>query len=419
MDYDVKDLSLANQGRDRILWADRDMPVLASIRARFEQERPLQGIRIGACLHVTTETANLMRTLKAGGAEIVLCASNPLSTQDDTAAALVQHFDIPVFAIKGEDTPTYYRHIDAVIDTLPQITMDDGADVVGRIHNLRTDALETIIGGTEETTTGVVRLAAMAREGELKYPVIAVNEAKTKHFFDNRYGTGQSTLDGIIRATNRLIAGRTVVVSGYGWCGRGVAMRARGMGAQVIVCEVDALKALEATMDGFRVMPAVDAAAQCDIWVTVTGDLNVIDEPMFTNMKDGAILCNSGHFNSEINIPWLEEHATQRTEISPLAKEYTLEDGRSMVLLAEGRLVNLSCATGHPASVMDMSFANQALCAEYLLTHARNMEPNCYDVPQDIDEGIAHLKLQTLGVEIDTLTPEQVSYLNSWKMGTV
>lgn len=419
MNYDVKDLELADRGLDRILWADRDMPVLASIRKRFEAEKPLKGIRIGACLHVTTETANLMRTLKAGGAEIALCASNPLSTQDDTAAALVKHFEIPVFAIKGEDTPTYYRHIDAVIDTLPQITMDDGADVVGRIHNLRTDALETIIGGTEETTTGVVRLAAMARQKELKYPVIAVNEAKTKHFFDNRYGTGQSTLDGIIRATNRLLAGRTVVVSGYGWCGRGVAMRARGMGSQVIVCEVDASKALEAIMDGFRVMPAAEAAKHCDVWITVTGDLNVIDEPMFTNMKDGAILCNSGHFNSEINIPWLEEHAVERKDLSSLVKEYTLEDGRSMVILAEGRLVNLSCAEGHPASVMDMSFANQALCAEYLVNHASELEANCYDVPKDIDNNIARLKLQTLGVEIDTLTPEQVHYLNSWKMGTV
>ena len=305
MNYDIKDISLADAGLDRILWADRDMPVLASIRERFEKEKPLQGVRIGACLHVTTETANLMRTLKAGGAEVTLCASNPLSTQDDTAAALVKHFEIPVYAIKGENTQTYYEHVDAIIDTLPQITMDDGADVVGRIHETRTDALETSIGGTEETTTGVIRLAAMAKQGALKYPIIAVNEAKTKHFFDNRYGTGQSTLDGIIRATNRLLAGRTLVVSGYGWCGRGVAMRGRGMGAQVIVCEVDPLKALEAIMDGFRVMPAVEAAALCDVWVTVTGDLNVIDGPMFENMKDGAIVCNSGHFNSEINIPWL------------------------------------------------------------------------------------------------------------------
>lgn len=419
MNYDIKDITLADAGLDRILWADRDMPVLASIRQRFEKEKPLQGIRIGACLHVTTETANLMRTLKAGGADVTLCASNPLSTQDDTAAALVKHFEIPVYAIKGENTQTYYEHVDAVIDTLPQITMDDGADVVGRIHETRTDALETIIGGTEETTTGVIRLAAMAKQGALKYPIIAVNEAKTKHFFDNRYGTGQSTLDGIIRATNRLLAGRTLVVSGYGWCGRGVAMRGRGMGAQVIVCEVDPLKALEAIMDGFRVMPAVEAAALCDVWVTVTGDLNVIDGPMFENMKDGAIVCNSGHFNSEINIPWLEENATDHKTLRPFVEEYTLPNGRKVVLLAEGRLVNLSCAEGHPASVMDMSFANQALCAEFMTKHADEMDPDCYDVPADIDNAIARLKLETLGVTIDTLTPEQAAYLNSWQMGTV
>lgn len=419
MNYDIKDITLADAGLDRILWADRDMPVLASIRQRFEKEKPLQGIRIGACLHVTTETANLMRTLKAGGADVTLCASNPLSTQDDTAAALVKHFEIPVYAIKGENTQTYYEHVDAVIDTLPQITMDDGADVVGRIHEIRTDALETIIGGTEETTTGVIRLAAMAKQGALKYPIIAVNEAKTKHFFDNRYGTGQSTLDGIIRATNRLLAGRTLVVSGYGWCGRGVAMRGRGMGAQVIVCEVDPLKALEAIMDGFRVMPAVEAAALCDVWVTVTGDLNVIDGPMFENMKDGAIVCNSGHFNSEINIPWLEENATDHKTLRPFVEEYTLPNSRKVVLLAEGRLVNLSCAEGHPASVMDMSFANQALCAEFMAKHADEMDPDCYDVPADIDNAIARLKLETLGVTIDTLTPEQAAYLNSWQMGTV
>ncbi len=419
MNYDIKDIELADAGRDRILWADRDMPVLASIRERFAKERPLEGIRIGACLHVTTETANLMRTLKAGGADVVLCASNPLSTQDDTAAALVKYYDIPVFAIKGEDTETYYKHIDAVIDTLPQITMDDGADVVGRIHDLRKDALETIIGGTEETTTGVVRLAAMAAQGALQYPIIAVNEAKTKHFFDNRYGTGQSTLDGIIRATNRLLAGRTLVVSGYGWCGRGVANRGRGMGAHVIVCEVDPLKALEAIMDGFEVMPAAEAAKRCDVWITVTGDLNVIDGPMFENMKDGAIICNSGHFNSEINIPWLEDHAVNHHTLRPLVEEYTLEDGRNIVLLADGRLVNLSCAEGHPASVMDMSFANQALSAEYMINHATELEPGVYDVPEAIDNDIARLKLETLGVTIDTLTPEQVAYLNSWEMGTL
>lgn len=419
MEHHIKDIELADEGLDRILWADRDMPVLASIRERFAKERPLEGVRIGACLHVTTETANLMRTLKAGGADVRLCASNPLSTQDDTAAALVKHFDIPVFAIKGEDTDTYYQHIDAVIDSKPQITMDDGADVVGRIHDLRTDALDSIIGGTEETTTGVIRLAAMANDGALKYPIIAVNEAKTKHFFDNRYGTGQSTLDGIIRATNRLLAGRTLVVSGYGWCGRGLADRARGMGARVIVCEVDPLKALEAHMDGFEVKPAVEAASEADVWVTVTGDLNVIDGPMFENMKNGAIVCNSGHFNSEINIPWLEEHAVEKRTLRPLVDEYVMPDGRSIVLLADGRLVNLSCAEGHPANVMDMSFANQALGAEYMVAHASEMAPAVYDVPEEIDANIASVKLETLGVRIDTLTPEQEQYLNSWQMGTV
>lgn len=419
MEHHIKDIELADEGLDRILWADRDMPVLASIRERFAKERPLEGVRIGACLHVTTETANLMRTLKAGGADVRLCASNPLSTQDDTAAALVKHFDIPVFAIKGEDTDTYYQHIDAVIDSKPQITMDDGADVVGRIHDLRTDALDSIIGGTEETTTGVIRLAAMANDGALKYPIIAVNEAKTKHFFDNRYGTGQSTLDGIIRATNRLLAGRTLVVSGYGWCGRGLADRARGMGARVIVCEVDPLKALEAHMDGFEVKPAVEAASEADVWVTVTGDLNVIDGPMFENMKNGAIVCNSGHFNSEINIPWLEEHAVEKRTLRPLVDEYVMPDGRPIVLLADGRLVNLSCAEGHPANVMDMSFANQALGAEYMVAHASEMAPAVYDVPQEIDANIASVKLETLGVRIDTLTPEQEQYLNSWQMGTV
>lgn len=419
MKYDIKDIELADAGRERILWADRDMPVLASIRERFERERPLAGVRIGACLHVTTETANLMRTLVAGGAEVYLCASNPLSTQDDTAAALVKHYGVPVFAIKGEDTETYYEHVDAIIDAKPQITMDDGADVVGRIHESRPDALQSIIGGTEETTTGVIRLEAMAAQGALKYPIIAVNEAKTKHFFDNRYGTGQSTLDGIVRLTNRLLAGRTFVVSGYGWCGKGLAMRAKGMGCSVVVCEVDPTAALEAHMDGFAVMPREEAAKIADIWVTVTGNLNVIDEPCYKNMKNGAIICNSGHFNSEINIPWLEEHAVKKQELKPMVDEYTLEDGRTIVLLAEGRLVNLSGAEGHPASVMDMSFANQALCAEYMLAHAKDMEPDCYDVPEDIDSEIAKVKLATLGVEIDELTPEQVKYMNSWEMGTV
>ena len=419
MDYDIKDISLAEQGIERILWADRDMPVLASIRERFEQERPLEGYRIGACLHVTTETANLMRTLKAGGAEVYLCASNPLSTQDDTAAALVKEYGIPVFAIKGEDTETYYKHVDAVIDACPHITMDDGADVVGRIHESRQEVLSDIIGGTEETTTGVIRLEAMAQQQALKYPIIAVNEARTKHFFDNRYGTGQSTLDGIVRLTNRLLAGRTLVISGYGWCGKGLAMRGKGMGCNVIVCEIDATAALEAVMDGFSVMPRAQAAWLADIWVTVTGNLNVIDESCYQNMKDQAIICNSGHFNSEIDIPWLEEHCTSKKMLKPLVEEYTFEDGKTIILLAEGRLVNLSGAEGHPASVMDMSFANQALCAEYLIANASSMEPGCYVVPKDIDDGIARVKLQTLGVAIDILTPEQIEYMNSWEMGTV
>ena len=417
--YDIKDIDLADEGLARIRWADADMPVLASIRERFERERPLEGVRIGACLHVTTETANLMRTLAAGGAQVRLCASNPLSTQDDTAASLVRDFGIEVFAIKGEDTATYYEHVDAVIDFAPQLTMDDGADVVGRIHESRRDALESIIGGTEETTTGVVRLAAMAAEGALAYPIIAVNDAKTKHFFDNRYGTGQSTLDGIIRLTNRLLAGRTLVVSGYGWCGKGLAMRAKGMGARVIVCEVDLTAALEAHMDGFEVMPREEAAKRCDIWVTVTGNLNVIDEPCYATMKDGAIICNSGHFNSEINIPWLEDNAVRKTALKPLVDEYELPDGRTIVLLAEGRLVNLSGAEGHPANVMDMSFANQALCAEFMVAHAAEMAPAVYDVPAEIDDAVAALKLETLGVAIDELTDEQRAYMNSWEMGTV
>jgi adenosylhomocysteinase len=418
MSYDIKDINLAPEGLQRILWADRDMPVLASIRERFGREKPLEGVRIGACLHVTTETANLVRTLAAGGAEVHLCASNPLSTQDDTAAALVAEYGIDVHAIKGEDTATYYRHVDAIIDSKPQITMDDGADVVGRIHESRREALEAIIGGTEETTTGVIRLQAMAADGALRYPIIAVNDAKTKHFFDNRYGTGQSTLDGIIRLTNRLLAGRTFVVSGYGWCGKGLAKRAAGMGANVIVCEIDATAALEAHMDGFRVMPRAEAAKHADVWCTVTGDLNVIDEPCYDTMKDGAIICNSGHFNSEINIPWLEEHCVKKEAIKPMVDEYTLPDGRTIILLAEGRLVNLSGAEGHPANVMDMSFANQALCAEYMVQHAAELQPGCYDVPTEIDDAIARVKLDTLGVQIDALTEEQEAYLNSWNMGT-
>jgi len=419
MDYHVKDLALADAGKARIEWADRDMPVLASIRERFESEKPLDGVRISACLHVTTETANLMRTLKAGGADIVLCASNPLSTQDDVAAALVEHYGIRTYSIKGEDTETYYKHIDEAIAHKPQMTMDDGADVVGRIHEHQPEMLEYIIGGTEETTTGVIRLAAMADDGALKYPIMAVNEAKTKHLFDNRYGTGQSTLDGVIRATNRLLAGRTLVVSGYGWCGRGVAMRASGMGSNVVVCEIDPLKALEAVMDGYRVMPAVEAAKICDIWITVTGDINVIDVEMFEAMKDGAIICNSGHFNAEINIPELRKRATSTREVRPLVEEFVMADGRAIYLLADGRLVNLSCAEGHPANVMDMSFANQALCAEYMMANAASLEPGVYDVPEDIDAGIAKLKLATMGVHIDELTDQQAKYLRSWHEGTV
>lgn len=418
-DYDIKDINLADAGLARIEWADRDMPVLASIRERFERERPLEGVRIGACLHVTTETANLIRTLVAGGADVKLCASNPLSTQDDTAASLVRDFGVSVYAIKGEDTETYYDHVDAIIDFKPQITIDDGADVVGRIHESRRDALDDIIGGQEETTTGVIRLAAMANDGALSYPIIAVNDAKTKHFFDNRYGTGQSTLDGVIRLTNRLLAGRTMVISGYGWCGKGLAMRAKGMGCQVVICEVDPTAALEAHMDGFAVLPRAEAAKICDIWITVTGNLNVVDEVCFENMKDGAIICNSGHFNSEIDIPWLEKNSTKIEELKPMVVEYTLNDGRHIILLAEGRLVNLSGAEGHPANVMDMSFANHALCAEYLLAHADDMEPKVYNVPEEIDDAIAALKLKTLGIEIDELTDEQIKYMNSWNMGTV
>jgi adenosylhomocysteinase len=419
MNHDVKDFALADAGKARIEWADADMPVLASIRERFAAEKPLEGVRISACLHVTTETANLMRTLKAGGADIVLAASNPLSTQDDVAAALVEHYGIRTYAIKGEDTETYYRHIDEAIAHKPHMTMDDGADVVGRIHADFPEALADIIGGTEETTTGVIRLEAMAADGALKYPIVAVNEADTKHLFDNRYGTGQSTLDGIIRATNRLLAGRCIVVSGYGWCGRGIASRAEGMGANVIVLEVDPLRALEAHMDGYRVMKAVEAAKFCDIWITVTGDLNVIDADSFAAMKDGAIICNSGHFNAEINIPRLREMAVSSREVRPLVEEFTMADGRTICLLADGRLVNLSCAEGHPASVMDMSFANQALCAEYMKNNAASLEPGVYGVPTDIDKSISKLKLETLGVTIDVLTPEQEKYLTSWQEGTV
>jgi len=419
VEHDVRDIKLATGGRYRIEWAERDMPVLRQIRERFERERPLDGVRMSACLHVTTETANLARTLQAGGADVVLVASNPLSTQDDVAASLVSHFEIPVFAIKGEDNNTYYDHIKRALDHRPAMTMDDGADLVSELHKNRPELIDSVIGGTEETTTGVIRLRAMAAAGALRFPVIAVNDSLTKHLFDNRYGTGQSTIDGIIRATNVLLAGRTVVVAGYGWCSRGIAMRAKGMGADVIVTEVDPLKALEAVMDGFRVMPMMEAAPQGDIFVTATGDINVIDGCHFEVMKDGAIVANSGHFNVEINIPALRAMAQEEPRlVRPFVEQFRMADGRTINLLAEGRLVNLSAAEGHPASVMDMSFANQALGAEYMLRHAQELEPQVYTIPQDVDQEIARLKLASMGVNIDSLTPEQVHYLNQWQEGT-
>ncbi|HNT53108.1 MAG TPA: adenosylhomocysteinase [Anaerolineaceae bacterium] len=416
--YDVKDLSLAEGGRRRIEWAAREMPVLRSISERFAKERPLAGIRMSACLHVTAETANLMRTLQLGGAEVVLTASNPLSTQDDVAAALVSFSEIPTFAVKGEDNVTYYRHINAALDHRPQITMDDGADLVGTLHKDRRDLLPNILGGTEETTTGVIRLRAMAADNALMFPVIAVNDAMTKHFFDNRYGTGQSTIDGIVRATNVLLAGKTFVVAGYGWCGRGLAMRARGLGANVIVTEIDPLKALEAVMEGYRVMPMADAARIGDIFCTVTGDLNVLDRHHFEAMKDGAIISNSGHFNVEINIPALAEMSVEKKLVRPFVEQYVTKDGRSLFLLGEGRLINLASAEGHPASVMDMSFANQALAAEYMVRNGKTLERRVYSVPEEIDHEIARIKLSAMGVQIDTLTPEQVAYLGSWQEGT-
>jgi adenosylhomocysteinase len=416
--FDVKEVNLAEGGRRRIDWAELEMPVLRLIRERFSKERPLKGMRIAACLHVTTETANLMHTLQEGGAEVVLTASNPLSTQDDVAAALVSHFEIPVFAIKGEDNVTYYRHINSALDYQPHMTMDDGADLVSTIHKDRRDLLEGVLGGTEETTTGVIRLRAMAADGALAFPVIAVNDALTKHFFDNRYGTGQSTIDGIIRATNILLAGRNFVIAGYGWCGRGLAMRARGMGANIIITEIDPLPALEAVMDGFRVMPMEEAAKIGDIFVTVTGDLNVIDGHHFEMMKDGAIVANSGHFNVEINIPALEAMAVEKRLVRPFVEQFSMPDGRSINLLGEGRLINLAAAEGHPASVMDMSFANQALSLEYMVKNADRLENRVFGVPEEIDKEIARLKLDAMGVQIDTLTPEQVAYLNSWEEGT-
>src|SRR5574340_766249 len=416
--YDVKDLKQAEGGRRRIEWAAREMPVLRSIRDRFAKERPLAGMRVSACLHVTTETANLMQTLQAGGADIVLTASNPLSTQDDVAAALVSHDEIPVYAVKGENNTVYYKHIHAALDHKPHMTMDDGADLVSVMHKERRDLLSGVVGGTEETTTGVIRLRAMAADKALDFPIIAVNDAMTKHFFDNRYGTGQSTIDGIVRATNVLLAGKTFVVAGYGWCGRGLASRARGLGSNVVVTEVDPLKALEAVMDGYRVMPMGEAASIGDIFCTLTGDLNVIDAHHFESMKDGAIVANSGHFNVEINIPALEKMSTEKKLVRPFVEEFTMKDGRKIFLLGEGRLINLAAAEGHPASVMDMSFANQALSIEYMVKHASELEKRVYSVPEAIDAEIARLKLAAMGTHIDVLTPEQQSYLNSWEEGT-
>ncbi len=419
MDYDVKNMDLAPGGRLRIEWAEQEMPVLRGIRERFEKERPLEGVRVSACLHVTTETANLMHTLQVGGADVVLTASNPLSTQDDVAASLVSHFEIPVFAIKGEDNETYYKHIHAALDHQPHVTMDDGADLVSILHKDRRELLDNVIGGTEETTTGVIRLRAMAKDGALEFPVIAVNDALTKHLFDNRYGTGQSTLDGVIRATNFLIAGKTVVVGGYGWCSKGIARRAAGMGGNVIVTEIDPLKALEAVMDGFRVMPMVEAAQIGDIFITATGDIHVLDRHHFEVMKDGAIVANSGHFNVEINIPALEEMSVEKPRrVREFVEQYTMSDGRKINLLGEGRLVNLAAAEGHPASVMDMSFANQALSALYMRENAETLQQQVYSVPEEVDQEIARIKLAAMGIDIDTLTEEQEAYLNSWEEGT-
>ncbi|XWX04874.1 adenosylhomocysteinase [Aggregatilineales bacterium SYSU G02658] len=416
--HDVKDTGLATGGRYRIEWAEQEMPVLRAIRERFEREKPLKGVRISACLHVTTETANLMRTLQAGGADVVLCASNPLSTQDDVAASLVIHDEIPVYAIKGEDKDTYFKHIEAALNHKPQITMDDGADLVSEIHKTRRELLSDIVGGTEETTTGVIRLRAMAKDGALAFPVIAINDSNTKHLFDNRYGTGQSTIDGVIRATNILLAGRTVVVAGYGWCSRGIASRAQGMGANVIVTEINPLRALEAVMDGFRVMPMIEAAPIGDVFITATGDINVIDAHHFEVMKPGAIVANSGHFNVEINLDALAKMADDKPRlVRPFVEEYLIK-GRPVYILGEGRLINLASAEGHPASVMDMSFANQALGAEYMLKNHATLTPNVYTIPEDVDNEIARLKLEAMGIKIDVLTPEQVHYLNQWQEGT-
>jgi len=418
IDYDVKDLALATEGNNRIEWAAREMPVIRLIRERFAKERPLEGLRVSACLHVTTETANLMLALRDGGAEVALCASNPLSTQDDAAAALVAMHGIPVFAVRGEDDATYYQHIHAALAHKPQVTMDDGADLVATLHKERRELLDTVIAGTEETTTGVIRLRAMARDGALAYPIIAVNEADTKHFFDNRYGTGQSTIDGITRATNILWAGKNVVIAGYGWCGKGVAMRARGLGAKIIVTEIDAVRALEAAMDGHQVMSMDEAAHIGDIFITLTGDVNVLDRRHFDVMKDGAIVANSGHFNVEINIKALEAMSESKRRVRKEVDEHHLMDGRKLYLLGEGRLINLAAAEGHPASVMDMSFANQALATHYIATRDEQLPVGVYDVPREIDHEVARLKLASMGITIDELTEEQQKYLSSWEEGT-
>jgi adenosylhomocysteinase len=415
---DVADLGLADAGKLKIEWADRQMPVLAGIRDRFERERPLEGWRISACLHVTAETANLMRTLRAGGADAVLCSSNPLSTQDDVAASLVTHFEIPTFAIKGEDRDSYYGHIGAALDHRPQVTMDDGADLVNELHTRRTELLDGVAGGTEETTTGVIRLRAMANAGVLRYPIVAVNEALTKHLFDNRYGTGQSAIDGILRATNILFAGRTVVVGGYGWVGRGIATRAHGMGANVVVVEVDPIRALEAAMDGFRVMTAAEAARIGDVFISGTGNLNVWGRDHFPEMRDGAILANAGHFNDEFELPALESQAASSREVRPFTREYLMPDGRRIYVLADGRLVNLGAAEGHPAMVMDMSFANQALGLEWLRANLEGLEPKVYGIPADIDREVARLKLESMGIHVEPMTPEQRAYSESYESGT-
>jgi adenosylhomocysteinase len=418
MNYDIKDINMADKGKMRIEWANQSMPVLNQIKARFEEEKPLKGIKVSACLHVTTETASLASTLKAGGSEVMLCASNPLSTQDDVAACLVKYEGIPVFSIKGEDTQTYYNHINAVLDQQPHITMDDGADLVSTIHAERKDLIANLIGGTEETTTGVIRLKSMAESKVLQFPIIAVNDAATKHFFDNRYGTGQSTIDGIIRATNRLIAGSVFVVCGYGWCGRGLAMRASGLGANVVVTEVSSLKALEVVMDGFRVMPIEEAAKIGNFFCTLTGDIHVIRKEHFMQMQDGAIVSNSGHFNVELDLDGLQEITKQKRTMREFVEEHTLTNGRRIYVLGEGRLINLAAAEGHPSSVMDMSFANQALAAEYMAKSGKSLEKIVHPVPLEIDDMIAKLKLESMGIKIDTLTEEQKKYLASWEIGT-